>query len=71
MTEKYGLLKVICLLLITAKLFVGYDITWFETFIPIYVAFGMEALKMLTEQLEVYLEKMKETLEKKGKHDNN
>lgn len=70
MTEKYGLLKVICLLLITAKLFVGYDITWFDTFIPIYVAFSMEALKMLTEQLEVYLEKMKETLEKKGKHDN-
>jgi hypothetical protein len=56
---KYTLLQIITLLLVTAKLFVNYDVTWFEVFIPIYVAFVMESIRVFTEHwipiLEEYI----------------
>lgn len=65
---KYTLLQIITLLLITAKLFVNYDVTWFEVFIPMYVAFVMEAVRHFTDywtpKLEEYMKSVENLKEK-------
>lgn len=65
---KYTLLQIITLLLVTAKLFVNYDVTWFEVFIPMYVAFVMEAVRQFTDywtpKLEEYMKSVEQLNEK-------
>lgn len=69
-TRKYVFLKQISLLLIAAKLFVDYEISWIEVFIPIYIGIAMESLNYLLGYLEQYLSAVTQLKEKVNKHDN-
>lgn len=39
--QKFTFVKVITILLIIAKVFSNYDITWVQCFIPIFIGFGV------------------------------
>jgi hypothetical protein len=66
-SHKFVFLKQISLLLIAAKLFVDYEITWVEVFIPLYIGIAVELLHSLLEYLERYFKALAQLKEKVGK----